>query len=508
MNSFKSLLSQSQQNFLNLFRRNAKSEGNSSVQIPNPIRLLSMLSIVDWCTFISAYFCVMIDFMEFSTVAVEIHDLATYFQTSNTAVTLGLTLSMISGVVGAILFGLLGDCGRKTPLVINCIYLGLTQILITQCTSIKYFLIVKAMAGFGMGGLFGNALQSVMDRVPTEAKGLAGGLLWSAGDVAIFLTSAIKLALNKTQREHDWKLIFWVSAGFCFAAAIVRICVPESPQFKQESKAETKKKKQISTFQKVQKKVQNIKGETHVFMVNAREIFKTHWMTFIYLTFFVSLLSSASSSYEAIYPIFLEEGKEFDKQSVPKTVMIVSAGGFIGSCSGAGFSQFTGRRLGVIIASFVALCFLPAYVLPAHPAGLSIGGFFFVMASNMANSIISIHISELSSPAFRSVMSGSAYQLGITLASPTGVVINALATYYQSQKMNAKGEVRIVKAYEPVIGITTSILYFLVIFLTAVGPEKHSADFDKFIPANREVRKDPFVQSDSSKDTTSVQKVA
>lgn len=79
-------------------------------------------------------------------------------------------------------------------------------------------------------------------------------------------------------------------------------------------------------------------------------------MTFIYLTIFVCLLSSIASIYETTYPTFLEEGKRFDKESIPKTTMIVSLGGFIGSCSGAGFSQSTGRRICVIFASFIALC--------------------------------------------------------------------------------------------------------------------------------------------------------
>ncbi|PWN37716.1 uncharacterized protein FA14DRAFT_183603 [Meira miltonrushii] len=185
--------------------------------------------------------------------------------------------------------------------------------------------------------------------------------------------------------------------------------------------------------------------------------------------------------------------------------MIVSVGGFIGSCSGAGFSQGTGRRLCVIIASFIALCFLTAYILPSHPTAPSIGGFFFVMASNMANSVISIHISELSSPVFRSVMSGSAYQLGITLASPSEVIINALAASYQTQKVSSTGEVETVKVYGPVIGIATAIMYFLVIVLTAIGPEKHSANFDKFIPANKGILKDPSVRSDNGEETNSDQ---
>lgn len=504
MSSINRLLLQSQKNFLNLFRKddNKGAVVVAAAQSLNPIRLFAMLSIIDWFTFFSAYFCVMIDFMEYSTVAVETVELAKYFKTSETAITTGLTLSMISGILGAILFGLLGDCGRKVPLIINCIYLGLTQILITQCTSIKYFLIVKAMTGFAMGGLFGNALQSVMDRIPTQAKGLMAGLLWSAGDFAIFLTSGIKFALSKTTKRNDWTTIFWISAGLCFLAALIRTFVPESPQFVQDKKEKEQQGDKCSLIEKVKKRKKETKAEMKIFMTNVRQLFKTHWMIFIYLTLFVWLLSSVLNIYEAIYPIFLEEGKSFDKQSVPKIILFVSTGGFFGSCSGAGFSQGTGRRICVIIAVFAALCLLPAYILPTHPISLSIGGFFFIMASNMANSVISIHISELSSPAFRSVMSGLTYQLGNTIASPTGVLINAIAAHFQTQKINSKGEIQMIKAYGPVIGILTAILYVLLLILTAIGPEKHSANFDDFIPANKQVLETPDIQLCNGTETT------
>jgi hypothetical protein len=132
MNSINHLLLQSRKNFLKLFRKDDNNKDTIvAAQSLNPIRLFAMLSIIDWFTFFSAYFCIMIDFMEYSTVAAETVELAKYFKTSETAITTGLTLSMISGILGAILFGLLGDCGRKIPLIINCIYLGLTQVLIT-----------------------------------------------------------------------------------------------------------------------------------------------------------------------------------------------------------------------------------------------------------------------------------------------------------------------------------------------------------------------------------------
>ena len=218
-------------------------------------------------------------------------------------------------------------------------------------------------------------------------------------------------------------------------------------------------------------------------MINFKQMLKLHWGTFIYSSLFVGLLCSASHACADTYPVFLAEGKELDDESITKTIMIVATGGFIGSCSGAGLSQRTGRRLCVIIAVIISLCLLPAYILPNSFPALSLGGFFFIMAGNTAMSVISIHVSELSPPAFRSVMAGTAYQLGASLSSPVAVIINAIASSHTIKRKDKDGVIHTVQAYGPVIGIATAILYIFVLLFTAIGPEKHSAPIDKFIPA-------------------------
>lgn len=480
----RSILTKSRQNVLSLFHRQT-AEQQCTPNL-NPIHLLSMLTFTDWCTFLSAYFCVMIDFFEYSTVAIESVELAKYFKTTNTAISSGLTLSMLTRVIGAIIFGLLGDCGRKKPLIVNCLYLSIMQIITTKCTNLKTFLIVRTLYGIGMGGVFGNAIQSVLDRSPIETKGLTTGLLWSAGDMAIFLTAGVKMALDKQQGDrHDWRTIFYVGAGLSALAALLRFFVPESPQFTQsrsviEAEIEQSGKTRL---QKLQEKAKDVKVRVSTFLKNFQEMLKLHWGTFVYSSLFVGLLCSASHACADTYPVFLAEGKKLDDNSITKTIMIVATGGFIGSCSGAGLSQKTGRRLCVIIAILVSLCLLPGYIFPRSYPALSAGGFFFIMAGNTAMSVISIHISELSPPAFRSVMAGTAYQLGASLSSPVAVIINAIASSHTIKQRDEEGVVHNVPAYGPVIGIATASLYVLVLLFTSIGPEKHSAPIDKFVPA-------------------------
>jgi SHS family lactate transporter-like MFS transporter len=55
--------------------------------------------------------------------------------------------------VGAIIFGLAGDLyGRKWPMVINLIIIGVLQLATAFCETFEAFLGVRALFGIGMGG--------------------------------------------------------------------------------------------------------------------------------------------------------------------------------------------------------------------------------------------------------------------------------------------------------------------------------------------------------------------
>lgn len=95
-----------------------------------------------------------------------------YFETSNTNISTAITLTLLLRSVGAAFFGLAGDkYGRKWPMVINMIVLGVLQIATIYAKTFNQFLAVRALFGLFMGGVYGNAVAMALENCPIQARG-------------------------------------------------------------------------------------------------------------------------------------------------------------------------------------------------------------------------------------------------------------------------------------------------------------------------------------------------
>jgi SHS family lactate transporter-like MFS transporter len=107
--------------------------------------------------------------------------------------------------------------------------------------------------------------------------------------------------------------------------------------------------------------------------------------------------------------------------------------------------------------------FLPGYAL------LVIGGFAMQFMVQGAWGIVPVHLSELSPNAVRGTFPGFAYQLGNLFAANTAVVEAELAYYFR----DASGH----SDYAKALGLFTLVIFVVLIFLAAIGPEKRGKEF-------------------------------
>ena len=142
----------------------------------------------------------------------------------------------------------------------------------------------------------------------------------------------------------------------------------------------------------------------------------------------MSMLLCLSHGAQDLYPDFLK--------SVPaiaaKTILGMNAlYGIpilynIGAIAGAVFfghlSQRIGRRNSSMLASAIALVFIPAWAFGATLLVLVVGSFMMQVGVQGAFGVIPAHLNELSPDAVRSLFPGLVYQLGVLLASPATVV--------------------------------------------------------------------------------------
>ena len=135
--------------------------------IQNPISLCLQLSARDWLFFIVGLAAWTADAFDFHALSIQTVKLSKYYGRSKTDITTAITLTLLLRSVGAAFFGLAGDkFGRKWPMVVNMIILGVLQIATIYSRTFQQFLAVRSLFGLFMGGVYGNAIAMALEHCP------------------------------------------------------------------------------------------------------------------------------------------------------------------------------------------------------------------------------------------------------------------------------------------------------------------------------------------------------
>lgn len=143
------------------------SEWQSPEPLKNPISLMAQLSARDWLFFLVGLAAWTADAFDFHALSIQTKKLSDYYDRSKTDVTTAITLTLLLRSVGAALFGLAGDrYGRKWPMVVNMIVLGVLQVATIYSQTFQQFLAVRSLFGLFMGGVYGNAIAMALEHCP------------------------------------------------------------------------------------------------------------------------------------------------------------------------------------------------------------------------------------------------------------------------------------------------------------------------------------------------------
>lgn len=136
-------------------------------RIANPIRLLGLLDAKGWIFFLCGLAAWTADAFDFHALSIQTQKFSKYYNTSKTDVSTAITLTLLLRSVGAAAFGLAGDkWGRKWPMVVNMIVLGVLQIATIYSSTFSQFLAVRSLFGLFMGGVYGNAVAMALEECP------------------------------------------------------------------------------------------------------------------------------------------------------------------------------------------------------------------------------------------------------------------------------------------------------------------------------------------------------
>ncbi|KAI9375376.1 major facilitator superfamily domain-containing protein [Aspergillus egyptiacus] len=433
----------------------------------NPIGLFMQLGARDWLFFLVGLAAWTADAFDFHALSIQQVKLADYYGRSKTDISTAITLTLLLRSVGAAFFGLAGDrFGRKWPMVINMIVLGVLQIATIYSSTFQQFLAVRSLFGLFMGGVYGNAIAMALEHCPVNARGLMSGILQQGYSLGYVFAACANLGVGGS--TESYKTVFWIAAGISIGVGLIRVLFPESKQFLEAKKAG---KREISA------------GE---FWRETKQMVGQEWKICVYCILLMTWFNYYSHMSQDSYTTFMLTQKELPNDSASRASILMKTGACVGGTVIGYLSQFVGRRRAIIVAAFISGCLIPAWILPKTERSLSATGFFLQFFVQGAWGVIPIHLNELSPPAFRSLFPGLTYQLGNMISSPSAQIINAVA---EKTFISGPSGAR-VEAYGPTMAVSTAIVIAGIMFTTAFGPEKRGRRFETAVVGMQEQTRD------------------
>ncbi|KAF8000168.1 hypothetical protein HF325_005097 [Metschnikowia pulcherrima] len=307
---------------------------------------------------------------------------------------------------------------------------------------------------------FGFSLATSLDDSPVACRGVLSGIFQQGYSFGYILVVIFNRAITYNS-PFGWRALFWFSACPPVLLIIWRLCLPETDTYRRQ-RADAQAKRKLNP----DRKWFRLSDDT-------KYVFRTYWLTLIYLVLLMSGFTFMSHGSQDLYPTLLSKQLEFSPDRSTVTNCVAYLGAILGGIVCGHASTFIGRRLTIIIAVILggAMIYPWAYL---RSSAINAGAFFMQAAVQGAWAVIPIHLSELSPPAYRSLATGLTYQLGNMVSSASSTIESTIGERFPIT--TASGEPGF--DYSKVMSLFIACVFGYVLLVTFLGPENRNADFD------------------------------
>ncbi|KAL7692974.1 putative major facilitator, sugar transporter, major facilitator superfamily [Plasmopara halstedii] len=423
----------------------------------SPLKVLALLDRMQWLHFLVAFIAWCWDAFDFFTVTMTISDLAETFGKTKTEITWGITLVLMLRSVGAITFGIASDrWGRKWPFVVNNLLFIVLELATGFCSSYTQFLVVRALFGIAMGGLYGNVAATALEDCPLAARGIVSGML-QQGYACGYLLAVVFARIFVNTTSHGWRPLFWFGACPPVFIIVFRLSLPET-----------------KVFQERQRLREASRNTSKMFVAEGKIALKRHWLLLCYMVLLMAGFNFMSHGSQDMYPTMLKNQYEFNADQVTVTQIVANIGAICGGTLVGYYSQVFGRRLTILVMTVIGAALLYPYCYTGDET-VMIAAFFMQFCVQGAWGVIPIHLMELSPPSYSAFVVGTAYQLGNLVSSASSTIEASLGEHFPLPD-SEDGETRF--EYGKVISIFLGVVFVYVFVLTLIGPEARGKEFD------------------------------
>jgi len=388
--------------------------------------------------FLAAFLAWSLDALDFFLLIFCIPAIAGEFHTGVSSVAKAVFLTLVFRPVGAFLFGAMADrFGRKPTLMLNILCYSAVELACAFAPSLPVLLVLRALFGIAMGGVWGVGAALTFETLPKEGRGMFSGILQEGYAIGYLLAAG---AFGLLFHVVGWRGLFMVGAAPLLLLPFVRYGIQESPVWLEAQRSKAAGTNIPLTFLTL----------------------RSYLPKFLFLIILMTAFTSFSHGTQDMYPTFLQKGLHFVPGTVGWIGVVASIGSLAGGFVFGSLSERWGRKRAIITAALLAIPIAPLFAYGKAPLLLAVGAFLMQFMVQGAWGVVPAYLTELSPGPVRAVFPGLAYQLGNLLTSWNLVL--------QTQMAERLGN------YSPVLAGTVVLVALVLALVTMFGRESRGVE--------------------------------
>ncbi|MGI5500727.1 MFS transporter [Lentzea sp. CA-135723] len=350
-----------------------------------------------WVVLIGSFVAYMFDALEILLLSFALPVIRADLNLSTTQAGLLATATLLGIGVSSVTVGWLADnYGRKRALMLSLAVFGLFTMAIAVVPSFTLFVVLRFLAGMGLGGVWGVVSAYVVETWPAAQRGRAVAFVLSS-----FPVGGVVAALMSGALLPDWRLLFFLGgAGVVIPLLIVGLFFRESAEWVQ----------QRSTPVRI----------TEIF---APELRKRTVLGAVVAGFAMFGAWGASTW----LPTYLGVDKGIPPTTVAMFLLVLNLGMFVGYNVFGFIADRIGHKYALVLSLAGVALTLPLYVVAADRTALLWLGPMFAFFAAYAG-IFGVYLGELFPTRVRTTGAGFCYNIARGVSAFAPLTLGVLAT--------------------------------------------------------------------------------